>query len=512
MIASESIESFLEWDSERVASYVKSVLPANDQMEQLSSRFKDHDIDGSLLPYLSSQHLKDMGIEPIRIRLILKKAFSALLEPTARPFMSHGDFGGYSIASQVCIQVLSLSSTLIQQQVAGISRSPDLESFVKLALSAERHNVSPAGLSQALTSTICVDNLPRSAALGSLFESFIDDNSKDQLGDMSLTTPRNSEGSINNPESASLAYSALSPPQEDPIQFQLLDQAVDHTRLNRFSQGSILSTGIGRIVHQHLPGRAIPKLISASKVQSLEGYSSQKQEEVFPQLQNTAALPHTLAGRRPPSRFLNLDVMAEPSHSTLLYTVGVKDAFEIKAEDNGLGSYLRPHSSLSISPRSHSSHLEPVQPSLAPILGSRSLSLLPGSTATSLGSARDRTASTGSSVTFPAGSLHSEPLKQLRASKDDSCLKVLQQAMKRHHITREDWSKYVLVICYGDKERILKLAEKPVLVFKELQELGLRPAIMLRQLAEEENDLELSMAGSILGDSRLMGDIPGGIL
>ncbi|CAH2352629.1 hypothetical protein CLIB1423_07S03950 [[Candida] railenensis] len=101
-----------------------------------------------------------------------------------------------------------------------------------------------------------------------------------------------------------------------------------------------------------------------------------------------------------------------------------------------------------------------------------------------------------------------EPLKQLRASSDDSCLKILQQAMKRHHIPRDDWSKYVLVICYGDKERILKLAEKPVIIFKELQELGKHPAIMLRQLAatkEKEEDV-------LYEDSRIGDDIPGGTL
>ena len=79
--------------------------------------------------------------------------------------------------------------------------------------------------------------------------------------------------------------------------------------------------------------------------------------------------------------------------------------------------------------------------------------------------------------------------------------------MKRHHIPREDWSKYVLVICYGDKERILKLAEKPVVVYKELQELGKHPAIMLRQLADVS-----SSGPEDYEDSRISSDIPGGVL
>lgn len=83
----------------------------------------------------------------------------------------------------------------------------------------------------------------------------------------------------------------------------------------------------------------------------------------------------------------------------------------------------------------------------------------------------------------------SEPLKQLRASTDDPCSKLLQAAMKRHKLN-DDWRNYALVICYGDKERLLKLDEKPVQIFKELKEKGEHPAIMLRQLdyaAESRN-------------------------
>lgn len=81
--------------------------------------------------------------------------------------------------------------------------------------------------------------------------------------------------------------------------------------------------------------------------------------------------------------------------------------------------------------------------------------------------------------------------------------------MKRHHIPEHDWSKYVLVICYGDRERILKLDERPVVIFKELQEIGKHPAIMLRMLANM-NDSELD-DGSY-NNSRIGDDIPGGTL
>lgn len=91
-----------------------------------------------------------------------------------------------------------------------------------------------------------------------------------------------------------------------------------------------------------------------------------------------------------------------------------------------------------------------------------------------------------------AGGIGNEPLKQLRASKEDSCERILKNAMKRHNLADHDWRQYVLVICYGDQERILDLEEKPVLIFKNLKQQGLHPAIMLRRRGDFE---ELNMGG-----------------
>lgn len=90
---------------------------------------------------------------------------------------------------------------------------------------------------------------------------------------------------------------------------------------------------------------------------------------------------------------------------------------------------------------------------------------------------------TGGANTSKRSSLKpiSEPLKQLRASTEDPTSKVLQAAMKRHRLVDADWHNFALVICYGDKERILENDEKPVQIFKELKENGKHPAIMLRQ-------------------------------
>ncbi|KAH3899570.1 related to Protein STE50 [Saccharomycodes ludwigii] len=103
-----------------------------------------------------------------------------------------------------------------------------------------------------------------------------------------------------------------------------------------------------------------------------------------------------------------------------------------------------------------------------------------------------------------------EPLKQLRASKEDSCEKVLRHAMKKHNLDDQDWRDYVLIICYGDKERILHADEKPVTIFKSLKQQGLHPAIMLRQ---KDDEYFVTSNGGTTGISGSNPDItPGGRL
>lgn len=81
-----------------------------------------------------------------------------------------------------------------------------------------------------------------------------------------------------------------------------------------------------------------------------------------------------------------------------------------------------------------------------------------------------------------------DTLKQLRAKTEDPCYKIIQAAMRSHRLDRSAWRNYVLVICYGgDKERVLRYDEKPVVVFKELNELGLTPSMMLRQVEETDD-------------------------
>lgn len=94
-----------------------------------------------------------------------------------------------------------------------------------------------------------------------------------------------------------------------------------------------------------------------------------------------------------------------------------------------------------------------------------------------------------------------QPLQTFKASSEDTGLRLLQNAIRKNNIPRENWSKYALVICYDDKERIVKLTEKPVSIFKELQEQGKNPTIMLRELVTDDPE-----SGGVVGE-----DIPGGM-
>ncbi|CCK69162.1 Ste50p KNAG_0C00480 [Huiozyma naganishii CBS 8797] len=100
----------------------------------------------------------------------------------------------------------------------------------------------------------------------------------------------------------------------------------------------------------------------------------------------------------------------------------------------------------------------------------------------------------------------SEPLKQLRASKEDSCERILKNAMKRHNLNDHDWRQYVLVLGYGDQERIIEMHEKPVVMFKNLKQQGLHPAIMLRRRGDFE---EMASGNSSNGSNN---NTPGGRL
>lgn len=91
-----------------------------------------------------------------------------------------------------------------------------------------------------------------------------------------------------------------------------------------------------------------------------------------------------------------------------------------------------------------------------------------------------------------------EPFKSFRVTLDDPCYKVLPAALRRYKING-DWQQYALLVCYGDQERLLGLEEKPLIIFKELQDAGKQPVFMLRHIEG------VKQSGVVVGT-------PGGVL
>lgn len=91
---------------------------------------------------------------------------------------------------------------------------------------------------------------------------------------------------------------------------------------------------------------------------------------------------------------------------------------------------------------------------------------------------------------------------------EDPCYKVLPAALRKYKISG-DWRQYALMVCYGDQERVLGLEEKPLIIFKELQDAGKRPVFMLRQLDSSSSNPSSS---SNKNSRVVVGATPGGVL
>ncbi|OJJ97483.1 hypothetical protein ASPACDRAFT_123379 [Aspergillus aculeatus ATCC 16872] len=110
-----------------------------------------------------------------------------------------------------------------------------------------------------------------------------------------------------------------------------------------------------------------------------------------------------------------------------------------------------------------------------------------------------------------------EIFKSFRVSLDDPCHKVLPAALKKYNINA-DWKQYALYIVYGDQERCLGLEERPLILFKQLQNEGRKPMFMLRkQVHPQENNMYPTGSGSAPNSAGFEGrqaqiNLPGGVL
>lgn len=72
-----SNDSFLQWDAAQVSTYIGSILPSDQR--RIGNVFLDNNIDGSLLPFITTEHLKEIGIISLQTRLVIKKGISDLI-------------------------------------------------------------------------------------------------------------------------------------------------------------------------------------------------------------------------------------------------------------------------------------------------------------------------------------------------------------------------------------------------------------------------------------------------
>ncbi|GEQ71403.1 hypothetical protein JCM33374_g5086 [Metschnikowia sp. JCM 33374] len=449
-------ETFLDWDPAQVAQHFSIELG-----EDLRASFISHNIDGSLLPFLTTGHLRELGVESLATRLRLKKKINELLASHyakgAPKSLRDGELRLNAIdinSNYVSMEALSLCSDLLRDLSSTTRQiSDDTTDIIKLNENFKklRMDLNPVIRLVKDSKPLPVPTLDPGAAssptqaINSILaaHSWSTSDSENIQTPTTATTlvlpgaspntlgfsPQNSSLSPANLPSPNVSMSAGSVytqpnlvPKSNPSSSIPKQKPVSSpTQSRRFSSGSVLSVGVGKVTDlktgssSRFPSK--PRLIDAKT-------SSGSVEDI-----------HEASNYKPPSR-----------------------------QESFSGS--------------------------RPVVSRNKLS--------------------SSSVTSSNPSTQSaqanQPLKQLKASSDDTCLKVLQHAMKRHHIPREKWSKYVLVVCYGDKERILKLTEKPVMIFKELQELGKNPAIMLRERASTpDNEVDYE-------DSRIGDEIPGGTL
>lgn len=447
-------DSFLKWDAAQVSTYINMVT--KDQDRRYGSLFLDNNIDGSLLPFLSTEHLKELGIGTLRTRLLIKKSVSELIEEHYKKYPPQSIYdpeyalNNFSIdGSQISLESLKVSAVLIQDLIRKFNREARGQQ-VDLPLSPTQHEIKRLNdnFKKLKTDLIPVIRLLKDSK--------------------PLPTPTLDPGPAATLDSPTFSPLHLVDEKEkvetrpnsghisDPDRLSTGDTPSPTTK--RFSSGSLLSMGTGQIISQ-LVSKVVDDKSHEFKLQKV---GSQR---------NKGQHGSTMSNLRPK--------LVENTSSGSTVTVNT-DQQKTQSQQTSFFGQLRSPLHQSQTQTALGPHQQQQPPQSQPSIAQQ-----------------------------PQSRSHSgnEPLKQLRASTDDSCLKILQHAMKRHHIPREDWSKYVLVICYGDKERILKLAEKPVVVYKELQELGKHPAIMLRQLAD------VSSSGSEdYEDSRISSDIPGGVL
>lgn len=528
-----SSESFLRWDPAQVSNYFRNLLPDQDKL--LASVFLDHNIEGSLLPYITTDHLREIGFESLSTRLFVKKCISDLIQQQFQrgtPELLFDLQYHAKNSNQVTMDALHLSNILIKDAFkrANVVLQDQMSVYL---LDQRNHKDSEIKRINDNFMKLKSDLFPVIRLLKDskpLPIPTLDPNHPSNLPSNSPTSANSSGGSsfsledynsssILHPNNASAAGSSNGAPPNASSSSYLTSSGPTSNSLSNQSVGTAQTYNSGTPAIQpakHSPGGVIvPQYVPVLSRNASDPISSTNINPLIGGGNNT---PTSMATNSPTisnKRFSTASVLSMGTGAKAVYQDLRTSRSRLKIVENpALSGPLN----ISTSTSNQSIHANGLGTSTitnsgASTPGHRPVLKKYGSSKNGPSSLSGGSGLVSPAVTTPTSStpLHTssgvnEPLKQLRALSEDSCLKILQQATKRHHIPREDWSKYVLVICYGDRERILKLDEKPVIIFKELQEAGKHPAIMLRQLANSDGEADN------YGDARLGEEIPGGTL
>ncbi|SGZ50828.1 CIC11C00000000707 [Sungouiella intermedia] len=450
-------ESFLSWDPAQVSSYLRSYVD-----QDVTAAFIENNIDGSLLPFLTTEHLRELGIPKLGSRLRAKRAINDLMAQQFADAVPTGpndpNFRLTSVninSNYVSMEALSLCAVLLRDINKFLEPKPDTD-----ALDLRKLNDNFNKLKTDLNPVIRLMKESKPLPTPTLDPS------------VGVLLPTYSSNSI---------YST-------------------NSWLTSESDGNNTSSGGSAPAASASAASSVPSSAPSLAPSSAPGSSGATTTLTLLQTNSIPKSTSNSSLQRQPS-------VASPTYSKRfssgsVLSMGVGKITEVKSA--AAGRYLNKPRLVEArqSPITHESEGGEL-PGLKLLL---QLQMVTGGPPSLKTKASTNLMATSRTVTeMPHSQTGNQPLKQLKASTDDTCLKVLQLAMRRHHIPREKWSKYVLVICYGDKERILKLTEKPVLVFKELQGHEKNPTIMLRELAVTNTKEQYE-------DSRIGDEIPGGTL
>lgn len=470
----------LSWKNDQVLLWLKNTNQTDDVLEA----FRIHNITGLTLPMLNSEELKEMGITNLRQRLQLLSDISTLLIEKNIQFNSINLNNEHPLLSE--LQATVVSTGLIKNISKGIVEDTStqlIEKMTKRERERERENSNNSGLISANSSGI-------------------EDGSGNRITN---TEYRALLSKINKLREEVLPYLKElqdKKPLPAPSPSQSFSQSFTHdTSSNSISNAANNKSNNGNNPPVGMLDETGTTAMPTSPSRSMFIANRRKSSSETLATISSEQSSYPVYNRQPSSSTLGTMVTAAtsqpsgippPINSTYRSNSGTPITTPTSLTHRSSVHRTHSQSHANTSHQSISSGSTVASSSTPKLSHSRSSQRLASADTTHTSNHHHHPHHQGqppsSTSTIPPPSSSSDTLKQLRAKTEDPCYKILQAAMRSHKLDKSEWRNYVLIICYGgDKERVLRYDEKPVVVFKELNELGLQPSMMLRQVEETDD-------------------------